>query len=380
MSVNVKRATHKSNHSMIPIKTEVTDPSRQVRNNVCEVRRLTWRKDPKETFSDFTLRVRIRGVDGFPRSSAAKRRKTTSPSLCSTATGVKNDDEIYEFPLHRCIVGYGTRKSQVLCDLFRQGIQSSSNEASSKLMELPELAFKALPQALDFMYFPEQPLFIDSTTALGLFTVSHALGMDQLMHDAKNFCQKDIRFESIATWYDQAKQLKSAECRTLVVDWCRTNVLQILATSDLVKTSDSELWLDILRSGPIQPMDQETFSTHLSNLVAEHYVHNDVVDGGLFESLTDPKYLTHLSLEAAKTLSDLEDEVLGNRRNRNKDAKLSSLQERCVATFSKNWQKVEEGQKNFTQFCMRKPQSFVTSILFASLKTAKTEVKEEPIA
>jgi hypothetical protein len=86
----------------------------------------------------------------------------------------------------------------------KNGGKTTPTSGSSRI-EIAELASKVLPQALDCMYFPEQPLKISTTTAAGLFHLGKTLDMKQLLLEPEQFWRNDFRMDSIVMYYEHSK-------------------------------------------------------------------------------------------------------------------------------------------------------------------------------
>lgn len=102
-----------------------------------------WRRDPSESFSDWTIRVvKITGTG----------TGTTGNSLSATpaANRDKEVEDIYH--VHRVYLASGPRCSDYFKTLFTTNFTSNESSSSTTRLELQETACKAFPALLDYIY------------------------------------------------------------------------------------------------------------------------------------------------------------------------------------------------------------------------------------
>ena len=399
-----------------------------------EASRLTWRSNPVASFSDFVIQVEL--VDGTDDTddekkkkkekedndddmgekterSAKRRRKEEKKQQKSTRNQARRDPHTHTYHVHKCIVAFGRRKMNLLTEVLRLQDEedeealndsNSSSSNSKKYIQLPVTAAKLFPRILDYIYHPEEPLAGLTTDSVGAIAcIAKKLDMKHLCLEVESFWKQDLSKHTAAVYYQQALEFQNKGMQEDVLEWCRPLIVENPSALDaLVKDpNSSHLWLDLLRVGPPnststtsddkdqdERVQKESFSLAMSILIAEHCQHcekESKMDGDMFQTLTDPKYLTHLDFDAAKILSDLEDRMLaGTDENSNANtttttsrssggSQLTSLQERCVASFAQQWRRVEGAQKDLMKWLKRKGEHFVAALLFGSLNKVSNE-------
>ena len=146
---------------------------------------LSWRGDPEELFTDWTVVVRELGGEN---GNGTNRCEPT----------------VYH--IHRHIVGAGPRGSQYFLQLFKStGLQESENKTSN--IDLEPSAAQAFPIMLDFMYaLGTVDVTITSENAVALRHLANYFGIPTLFERANCFIRKDLRTSNLHTYLSEAQR------------------------------------------------------------------------------------------------------------------------------------------------------------------------------
>jgi hypothetical protein len=140
---------------------------------------LTWRGDPKETLSDWTVVV------------------------CYYGDGGGAAEETYH--VHKSILGASQRKSNWFASLFRSQNASAQAESLSRItFDVPVIEHFAV--VLDFMYFGT--LDINSANSVALRFLANYLSCRSLMAAANEFIKNDLNRHTAVDYILEASKLK----------------------------------------------------------------------------------------------------------------------------------------------------------------------------
>jgi hypothetical protein len=297
-----------------------------------EDRRLSWRMDPSESLSDWTIEI------------VSTRKELTGKVL-----------HVDFYHVHKCHLAAGSRKSGYFVTLFGNSFSESTDRKSR--IELHELAAKVFPDLLDYLYHlgPNMPFTTENATAL--YYMAKYFDMDRLRWDAKQFWKRDLeRVGACGTYLEHAYLLQVDKILQPANRACMANIMSMDTTSRLVHVPDSSFWLKLLASDrPMQEkmtkdrdsdsdfsdssssdeatvVSQSVFSCHVSVLIAE-FVKHVPVDTPTFQKLTSKKSLPSIHYQAALPLMDSERAVVAP-----DDSVLTCLQGRCINAIAANWE------------------------------------------
>ena len=302
-----------------------------------------WRLDPQASFSDWTIEILVQGV--------------------------KHDT----YHVHKQNLAVGPRKSEYFAKLFEQGGRFSEAKDSTSRIELQALAADAFPQLLDYMYFPERKLEINTNSATALYSLAKYFDMRCLRWEAKQFWLSDIHEPKIAcgVYYEHAWLLNENKILEVAAESCSRQIMIIPTTSRLVHVPDPNFWLQIFEDKEIS----ENCSCHLSMLIAEFALHNmDILNADMFHKLTDPQRLPIVDFRAALPLVDAERQIVQAPATK----KLSGLQGRCINALAKCWSLIDTDSQSIAMNLIEKQNPFVISkILASTLSAARADTKQQ---
>ena len=140
---------------------------------------LTWRRDPKESFSDWKIIV---------NSKSAKGDGSDSPQT---------------YHIHKAIVGAGPRGSHYFGRLFHSDHLKES-ESSTSRTELEESSMKAFPIMLDFIY-GDKDVEATGETAVALRHLASYFDVPTLFENVNNFIMNNIDEDNILVYSQEAQ-------------------------------------------------------------------------------------------------------------------------------------------------------------------------------
>lgn len=301
---------------------------------------LSWRLDPSQSLSDWTLQVIVRGsirVDFYnihksvvavgPRQSAFfahtfhKAAKKLAQLRHESAKGMAKAGPGRASPLQND----GMSVAPTLMD-------SIDPTKSSNRIELHRLAAESIPVVLDYMYSSEGHLDINTENASALHYLSQQLGMKSLRRASRGFWTQDVSMSNVTTYYAHARLFKDEK----IIAHCVQHVAQhILDVDDTVVVHiltavDPPFLLSVVKQ-IVEDHGAAAASLQLSLLVTVYgNVHAVELTPSMFEKLTDAELLPRLETKAATVLLDLENTITGN-------TKPTSLKSRAIEVLGEHW-------------------------------------------
>jgi len=189
---------------------------------------LTWRLDPKESLSDWTIKV----VN-------------------------KETNEVESYHVHKNILAVGPYKSEYFSQLFTNNDSDSKHKASSSsnsfrsnfkgaaskadtmsnvtVATIPGVATKAIPIFLDFVYSREHALKISTRSATSLRYISKYFGVRMLHKRVMKFIRSDIILPNIEVYYKDCESLHDEKVSTMVALQCSKQIMKIFPSNPLLK-------------------------------------------------------------------------------------------------------------------------------------------------
>lgn len=302
---------------------------------------LTWRLDPSESMSDWTLRVYNKGT------------KTTE-----------------EYNLHRNILAVGKRRSEYFVNIFRQRGRNSKEEPVTEVV-LVNRAAAVVPVLLDYMYTSnEAALQLTSDVAPGLRFLSQFFGVRPLFDRVMRFIQRDLSLKTMVVYYHASRELDDKKISNLAAKHCARNIQLINTNHELIQVIDPEFFSNVL-SNPVL----EERKMHVSLLVTKYcQLHRDHMNSETFLAITDENNLPVVHHTAAISLMGMEADLVVPTSIVSMMGSMTNLQERCIKGLSAHWRELtEQDPEQTTRVCRKLPSSVVTELLLRSLEHAKKE-------
>jgi hypothetical protein len=314
---------------------------------------LTWRLDPSESMSDWTIRVYNRGT------------KVTD-----------------EYHVHKNILAVGKRRSEYFVNVFRQRIKSSSNSSASisnlsSDSAVTEIAFvnraaSVIPLLLDFMYSSSSSSSqLTTDVAPGLRFLSQFFGVRTLFDRVMRFIQRDLNLKTMASYYRASRELGDKKIANLVAKHCARNIHLIDTAHEIIQVGDPEFFLKVLSSPGL--MDERKL--HMSLLVTKFcQLHRDRLNSETFLAITHEHNLPVVHHTAAISLMGMEADLIVPTSIVEMSTTMTNLQERCIQGLASHWRALtEQDPEQTARVCRKLPSLVVTELMLRSLDCAKKE-------
>jgi len=313
---------------------------------------LTWRLDPSQSLSDWTIVVKSR----------------------------EDSEAVDTYHVHKNILAVGPRKSEYFVNVFRMVAAASARATpgepvpTATEVELGQAAAKCFPNFLDFLYSTEGALDISTATATGLRHLAQFFGVRVLHKKVMDFIQKDLSLATSTTYYRDVCALRDEKLLLTIAKFCSRNVMKIEPNFPLVEAMDSFFLAKVMSSPHVNSKEKKY---HCSLLLAEYCQKNkELLDDKQLLMLTDEKVLPLVHHSAALTLLEMEADLVVA-TTLSSLLEMTSLQKRCVRELSHHWKDLSDtGSEQLNRVCRKLPSSVVTDLMVKSLAQAKRKVEE----
>ena len=202
---------------------------------------LTWRIDPDESLSDWTLTVVSNaGLDqkndehdneeqDEDRNQETTGRRSFPSSFVKTQVALPTK----KYFVHRTQLAVGPRRSEYFAKLFR-GKQKKGTKTNGTRIELRPSAANAFPEMLDFIYSPVgSPAEVTSETAVALRHLATCFGIRELFDSVTEFIKKDLCPETSTTYLMEAQAFRHEKLFDVSLKLCAEN-FEIIKFSKIV--------------------------------------------------------------------------------------------------------------------------------------------------
>jgi hypothetical protein len=235
----------------------------------------SWRLDPEESLSDWTILVRSsERSNSSPPSSQRKNmnefRDDDSSVLSFNPDSIEEEDSasnesfnVRYFYVHKPQLAVGARRSEYFARLFksRQNGRGFDVEDNVSRIELKKSAADAFPALLDFMYSPPGvPVDVTTESAVALRHLATCFGIRQLFEDVTAFLQHDLTVKSAVIYLQEAWVFSHQKLMNAAAKICASHFSSV-KLSRLV-TLDPHLFQLIVTS-PNFKSDSETYCSRL---------------------------------------------------------------------------------------------------------------------
>jgi hypothetical protein len=301
---------------------------------------LTWRLDPSESLSDWTIKVTIKG-----------------------------SGRVESYHVHKNILAVGKRKSEYFAKIFKTQNHQYGEGSNTTEIAFAETAARMVPVVLDWIYSDQSAIEFSTETVLGLRYLSQFFGIHPLFEKAMKFIRKDLSLKTIIPYYKGSTDLGDKKIRLIVARHCARNVNLIPTFHELIRVMDPQFFFLVISSQCIEGHDK---TLHVSKLLAEYFrLHKDKLDEESFSMLTKEDYLPEIHHTAALTMLEMEADLVVATSVLS-FASMTNLQERCVKVLAAHWRELSESDPERTKAICRKLPSFVLAeLLIKSMQNAK---------
>ena len=159
---------------------------------------LSWRMDPTESFSDWTVEIQVRN------------------NASST---------VEAYHIHRAIVAFGPRKSGYFANLFRYAIDDRCAR-----FELTDKAATFFPDLLDYLY-SSASFKISTVNAVALGFLSQCFMVPSLQKQVEDFILQDLKFSNVGTYMSDAVHFKDEGTSSRAMDKCVEEIMMFCTNS-----------------------------------------------------------------------------------------------------------------------------------------------------
>eukprot|EP00592_Proboscia_alata_P011388 CAMPEP_0194384874 /NCGR_PEP_ID=MMETSP0174-20130528/76697_1 /TAXON_ID=216777 /ORGANISM="Proboscia alata, Strain PI-D3" /LENGTH=762 /DNA_ID=CAMNT_0039172445 /DNA_START=33 /DNA_END=2321 /DNA_ORIENTATION=+ len=227
---------------------------------------LTWRLDPDESLSDWTIVV-MSAEDQSKESTGLKHAHHTSSDDESNydsindgssrddqfksnlgAAGSRRGTETKSYHVHRTQLGVGQRRSEYFARLFRSK-RSNPGDATVSRFELQPSAADAFATMLDYIYtIPGSPLGegVNSESAVALRHLATCFGIRSLFTDVTEFIQQDLNIKTAPVYLSEASIYNHDKLKAASIKLCAIH-FESIKLSKMVSL-DPPLFEDIVCS------------------------------------------------------------------------------------------------------------------------------------
>jgi hypothetical protein len=280
--------------------------------------KLSWKSDPRSSFSDWRIEVFTDGSAG--------------------------SDMVY--PIHRNICGFGPRKSEFLVREFMQrqnNINYQSDGANTTELELPASQANAFPMALDFMYYThEAKQALTAERACAVFKLSEILDMPALQNVIVEFYRKNVTLKNMGEFVSHAEKVKAD--RLLLVAKAKIGSW-ITEKPELAGLLPPNFLCDVLSIGreqlvELRSKNPKRYSQEMEMSQSRHWSkaayicvsHNEkITTAKLFEEVFSEDLLPYIDSTIALRVLALEFKIGEG------GSEYTSLQRRCVSSIAEDW-------------------------------------------
>jgi hypothetical protein len=309
---------------------------------------LTWRLDPDESLSDWTLTVvsnpeldkvdsdRLNGEsDEDEEDSDAEEAKEErdDPAILSPPQVRRHVSHhpTNKYFVHRTQLAVGPRRSEYFAKLFRSS-QKRNKRTTGTRIELRPSAAAAFPAMLDFLYSAVgTPPNTTTETAVALRHLATCFGIRELFDSVTQFIKLDLSADTAPTYLLEASAFSHEKLHVAALEQCAQH-FETIKFSRIVTLTPQ-----LLEQVVMSPL-LETTSRVLSSRVASYCrCRPGLVDATMLQLLTHPDrmpeiaseeslFFLHLISEVDDDLQSVDLKSLGGRRSGGKH----SLYSRCL--------------------------------------------------
>lgn len=268
--------------------------------------KLSWRLDPDESLSDWTVII---------ESEISSESK--------------------EYHVHKNILAVGPCKSEYFASLFRTQMREA--DTSTSHITLEDGAADAVPDMLDFMYTQELST-VTSESAVSLRYLAQYFGIKLLHRRVMLFVKDDMSIKNVHHYIQSARMFHDEKMLALARSVCIDNIEHLDTASLLLQSVDPDFFYEIISSPEV---DTCSVSCHVSTLVAAYCrIHQGQLSREMFDQLTDRRFIPLIDKESAMMLLELE--AVSSQTMSPKAENCTCLQKRCIKVLAQHWKEFAE--------------------------------------
>jgi len=308
---------------------------------------LSWRLDPDESLSDWTLTVisnddldqkNISKDTSESRSDESDKTGLEEP-LVRTLEQSKSMLPSRKYFVHKTQLAVGPRRSEYFSNLFKKKRLSmaESNETSESAskhkgtrIELRPSAANAFPIMLDFIYSPVgSPVEATTESAVALRHLATCFGIRELFDSITAFIKNDLSVDTAPTYLAEADTYKHEKLVDVCAHICSKNF-------EFIKFATIVTLPPILFEKVVTSPDLVCSSEVLSSRVAAYCrCRPGTVDAAMLKAITNVRIMPRIAPEESlfylKILMELDAEERGNDEGKNTTIReKGELYDRCI--------------------------------------------------
>jgi hypothetical protein len=282
---------------------------------------LSWRADPKLTYSDWKIKVKHHGTDL---------------------------GDVYN--VHKHILSIGSHKSNFFADAFLSEGHTKARRGVTTI-ELAPAAAMLVPKMLDFIYTPEHRLDVSKDTAVAIRFLARVFGVWMLNKKLNEFILGDMTLENVLEYIDQAETFDDEKITTMAVRLCVGKIQTIAVDSPLLQAVKPDFFGRIVSSSELE----RSSSCRVSILIAKYFTLHDLSEA-LLGQLLQVSQMTEIDSTSALQLLGIIDSL------KSKEMEIfRTIRSRCVQVITENWNELRENNREemFEQFRRLEPKLVV---------------------
>mmetsp|Transcript_15717 Transcript_15717/g.24447 ORF Transcript_15717/g.24447 Transcript_15717/m.24447 type:complete len:658 (-) Transcript_15717:629-2602(-) len=339
------------------------DPSSggEATNTKDKKRSVSWRLDPEESLSDWTIVV----------TSKISRQVST-------------------YHVHKNFLGAGVRRSQYFARLFRRTATTTFAESSNSTstIELEDSAATAFGDMLDFLYSSSKAAKVTTESAVALRYLSIYFGIEELFQDVNTFIEPDLTPLTSLLYLQEAEIYMDEKIVTATVDVLARDFTRI--DNELLSKLPPELFQAMLSSSKLQ-CESKRLSCRVKayvKLQQQQQSSEFVLDRQFLSIVTHPSIMPEIHPDSAVFLLKLATEYHpttkigrgggdsddGSTQTHSYHTSSPSLKDRCIQAASETW---KESVYNAVDIAQLTDPSSSTSLVGSSPPSSPCSTKSK---
>lgn len=295
---------------------------------------LTWRLDPDESLSDWTLTVVSnpsldqKGDDNKEEEPDEDRNQETTvrsiPSSYFKTPLVIHPTKKYF--VHRTQLAVGPRRSEYFAKLFRNK-QPKGSKVNGTRIEVRPAAATSFPAMLDFIYSPlGSPAQVTTESAVALRHLATCFGIRELFDLVTEFIKKDLCPETSPTYLMEAQNFRHQKLFDVSLTLCAEN-FELIKFSKIV-TLSAELFVKVVDTEELK-CSSEVLSSRIASYCR---CRPGAIDVEMLKKITDRKKMPLIASEESLFFLHLLSEIDGDDVSISTSApsRTQDLYKRCV--------------------------------------------------
>jgi hypothetical protein len=284
-------------------------PSAPVAGPKIRTSSLNWRQPPRQSLSDWTLKIRRKG----------SRR-------------------IYTYHVHRRSLAVGPCRSEYLERLIEHELEQNPSADKCNL-NLDDSEADVFEMALDYMYSSQPNKFPHDLTpkkALALYSLAEYLEISHLLLLVVGYHRSQMTMTNVVDYIALANHVREQLLLDAAIAKCAENFNALsLAIAAKIEPSVFLSILEKLKLTNVSVSSQGGLDAHRKNLIVE-YVHaqSSKISRDELEELTHPKYLPTIGAKEALRLLASESKIENSSHNHEST---TSLRHRCAEVVVNHW-------------------------------------------